>query len=99
MEQLGKEPELDRMPADFEDFPYFVQLAITIYHILPDNWEGFSGTFLGKDYSLLPYLMDLYEVDDPAQVLRFILVINNIVVDIRSKEQKRQLNKAKKAKK
>jgi hypothetical protein len=47
-EQLGEEPVEEEIPAGFEDFPYEVQEAINIFSILPDVWEGFSGTYMGK---------------------------------------------------
>lgn len=95
-EQLGKEPDPKEMPADFNDFPKPVQDAIMIYGILPDVWEGFGGTFLGKDYSILPYLANqVYFIDDHPQLMQFLLMINNIVSSHRAEKQRQQQAKAK----
>ena len=95
-EELGKEPDPAEMPADFSDFPDPVQQAIIIYSILPDVWEGFGGTFLGKDYSILPYIANqVYRVDDHPQLMQFLLIINNIVSKHRAEKQKQQNAKAK----
>lgn len=98
-EQLGTEPKEEEIPAEFGDFPYLVQIAISIFAILPDNWEGFSGTYMGKDLSLLPYLVKVYEVEDVAQLLQFINMIGSIVMNKRSEEQKRRQQKDKNLKK
>lgn len=95
-EQMGTEPDPKRMPADFTDFPKTLQDAITIYSILPDVWEGFGGTFLGKDYSILPYLTNqVYIINDHAQLMQYLLMINNIVSTNRAQKQKAEQAKAK----
>jgi len=92
-EQLGTEPKLEEIPADYADFPYLVQMAITVYSVLPDRWEGFSGTYMGKEYALLPYLIESYEIEDIPRFLQFIYIINNIVMQQRAEEQKRRQKK------
>ncbi len=95
-DQLGEEPDPSRMPADFNDFPKIVQDAITIYGILPDVWEGFGGTFLGKDYSILPYLANqVYIINNHQLLMQFLLIINNIVSTQRAQKQKAESNKNK----
>jgi len=97
-EQLGTEPKPEEYPIEFEDFPYRVQLAITIYYILPDIWEGFSGTYMGKDYSILPYLVDIYNIENNVQFMQILSMINKIIMDIRSQEQKQRQKLASKGK-
>ena len=95
-EQLGSEPIEEEIPADFDDFPYEVQEVIQIFSILPDVWEGFSGTYMGKDYSILPYLMDeIFQVHNKQQAMQMLLSIGNIVLNIRTSEQKARQRKAK----
>ena len=90
-EQLGNEPKQEEIPASFEDFPNAVQDAIVIYSILPDLFEGFGGHFLGKDYSILPYLAkDVYKVENHTQLMQFLLIINNIVSKQRAEKLKQQ---------
>lgn len=95
-EQLGNEPVPEEIPADYTDFPFIVQQAMNIFSILPDNWEGMSGTYMGKDYSILPFLMDeIYDIDNKQQMMRFLLMIGNIIMKQRSEEQKRRQQKHK----
>jgi len=92
-EQMGSNPIEEEIPAEFEDFPYSVQIAITIYHILEDRFDGFSGTYFGKNYVLLPYLAKLYKVEDEKQLLEFLLLIDRMITTKRSEEQKRKRKK------
>lgn len=95
-EQMGKEPLQEELPADFEDFPKIVQDAIVIYGVLPDVWEGFGGTFLGKDYSILPYLTNkVYIIDDHPLLMQILMMINNIVSTNRAEKQKAEQAKSK----
>jgi len=95
-EQLGNEPLPEEIPADYSDFPYEVQEAINIFTILPDIWDGMSGTYMGKDYSLLPYLFDeIFEVEDKKQSMQVLLMIGRLVSNMHSKAQKERQRKAK----
>lgn len=95
-EQLGTEPIDSEIPADFSDFPPIVQQAIQIHSILPGNWEGMSGTYMGKDYTLLPYLFEeIYEVENKQLMMRFILTIENIIREVYTQQQKARQRKAK----
>ena len=95
-EQLGQKPVEEEMPADYNDFPKMVQDAISIYGILPDVWEGFGGTFLGKDYSILPYLAEkVYNIDNHSLLMQILLIINNIVSTNRARKQKAEQAKNK----
>jgi hypothetical protein len=95
-EQLGNEPIQEEIPADFSDFPYEVQEAINIFTILPDVWEGMSGTYMGKNYSILPYLFDeIFEVSNKQQTMQFILIIGRIVMENHTRAQKERQRKAK----
>lgn len=95
-EQLGTEPIAEQIPATFEDFPHIVQIAMSIHSTLPDNWDGFSGTYMGKDYLLLPYLADeVYGVTNKGQLIQFITLIDRIVMEFRAADQKRKQRKNK----
>ena len=97
-EQLGTQPKQEEIPATFEDFPHVIQTAMNIHAILPDRWEGFSGTYMGKDYILLPYLADeVYKVENKAQLVQYVTLIDRIITEQRAAEQKRKTRKNKKA--
>ena len=95
-EQMGSEPIAEEIPADFSDFPWEVQTAINIFYILPDRFEGMSGTYMGKDFSILPYLFDeIYGIENKKQTMQFILLIGRIVSKQYSDAQKARERKAK----
>ena len=87
-EQLGHEPDPARMPLELSDFPDEVQVAFFVFSLLPDRWEGMSGTYMGKDYANLQYIFDLYEIDDPKVIFEILKLYESIVVEKAAKDQK-----------
>ena len=95
-EQLGTDPKPEEVPASFDDFPHIVQTAMNIHSILGDKWEGMSGTYMGKDYTLYPYLADeVYKVENKAQLIKFVSMIDRIIMEYRASEQKLKQKKNK----
>lgn len=95
-EQLGNEPKVEEIPLEFSDFPYIVQVAMSIFSMLPDVYDGMSGTYMGKNYSLLSYVSEAYEIDNKQELLMYLNMIGNIIMEKRSKEQKQKQKKPKK---
>ena len=63
-EQMGWEPKDEEMPKDPGSLSYNVQGALLLFNALPDIWEGMSGSWMGKDYSGLIAIMDIYQLDN-----------------------------------
>ena len=59
-EQLGQEPDPNRMPLEASAFPSEVQVAFFMFDLLSDRWDGMSGMYLGKDWSSAQFLFKLY---------------------------------------
>ena len=76
-EQLGQEPDPEKMPPDMMDFPQEVQESFLIHSCLPDRWDGMSGMFMGKDWSALGTLLDVFEVDDKRTTVYFLKAIDD----------------------
>lgn len=87
-EQMGWEPNEDEMPKDPSSLPVQVQNALIIFNVLPDKIEGMSGTWLGKDFSPIEAIMNIYDIDDRREVLEYILLIQREYSDYYSKQQK-----------
>lgn len=86
--QLGDEPDPDKLPPSFEDFPSYVHSAFEIYNALPDNYNGgHLSFFCGKDYSCIDTLFELYEIpkEDRLDTFRVVQLLNN-----REKKQARK---------
>jgi len=67
-EQMGWEINENDIPKDPSAFAPEVQQALMLLNILPDKWEGTSGTWLGKDYAGLEAIMNIYEIIDRRRV-------------------------------
>ena len=69
---MGWEPDENQMPIDPSTLSLEVQQALVLLNALPDNWEGMSGSWMGKDYSGLSAIMDIYEIDDRRAVFELL---------------------------
>ena len=67
-EQLGQEPEEEKIPPDWEDFPEIIVVALNTFNLLGDRVAAEIG-FIGKDYTNLPYFIDMYGVESEEQEL------------------------------
>jgi hypothetical protein len=89
-EQLGQEPDPDKMPLDPSDFPEEVQVAFFMFSLLPDNWEGMSGSYLGKHWEGIEYFFNIYEVQDPTTVLYFMKHYESLIVKVKFEEAEKR---------
>jgi len=99
-EQMGWEPSEEEMPIDASSLDTSAQYALILLNVLPDKWEGMSGTWMGKDYSGLAAIMDIYEIDDRREVFELLKVAEDELGKYYRQKQKEQegLAKAKRAK-
>ena len=75
-EQLGREPDPEKMPLTDADFPVEVQVAFFIYSYMPDHWDGATGTYFGKDWSSLDAIFNIFEVEDKVFMLQLLKIID-----------------------
>ena len=76
---MGWEPKEEELPQDGTNLSLECQQALTILNALPDNWEGMNGTWLGKDYSGLSAVMDIYEVESRREVFELLKEAESIL--------------------
>jgi hypothetical protein len=69
---MGWEPDEDQIPIDPSTLSLEAQQALILLNALPDNWEGMSGSWMGKDYSGLSAIMDIYEIEDRRTVFELL---------------------------
>jgi hypothetical protein len=81
MEILGSSPIEEEIPYSREDLTLQTQWVLNLYDLLPDRWEGMSGTYLGKDLNLLPVLFSEFNAEkhDRMYAWKIIPVIDNFV--------------------
>ena len=87
------------MPLEPSDFPEEVQVAFFMFSLLPDHWEGMSGTYMGKYWDGLDYFFKVYEVENPRTILYFMKLYEVEIVAYKAnqadKKRKAEERKAK----
>ena len=96
-EQMGWEPKEEELPKDPAYLSYNVQCTLVLYNALPDKWEGMSGSWMGKDYSGLMDIMNIYEIDNKREVFDLLKIAEGEASKFYAEKQKQQesLSKAK----
>lgn len=89
-EQLGEEPDPEKMPLETSDFPAEVQVAFLLFGYLSDRFEGMSGTYMGKDWSEIEHLFKLYKVDEPQVIHHFMKMYEGLLVQHRAEKSERK---------
>lgn len=93
-EQMGKEPNPERTPPDWEEFPQSVLNAVNIFNQLGDRVYPEIG-YIGKDYTNLPILMQFYDVSDKEFLLELIHWLDQRAIKKSSEDLKREYDKLK----
>lgn len=98
-EQLGQEPDPTKMPLELSEFPEEVQVAFFMFSLLPDHWEGMSGTYMGKYWDGIDYFFKLYDVEQPRLTLYIMKMYERKLVEFRADkaEKKRKQEERKSA--
>lgn len=60
---MGNPPIESEEPVELADFPDTVQEAFQVYNYLQDNWDGMSGTYMGKHMAGLQSVFDILDVE------------------------------------
>jgi hypothetical protein len=94
MEQLGKPIDPDKIPLGFEDLPTDAQVAVNIYNRLGNRVESNIG-FVGKDYSNLPLLIEVYNIVDKEFLLDLLLTMEVHYIESNAAEVKKLTSKYK----
>lgn len=78
------------MPLSSLDFPSEAQVAFFICGLLPDVWEGMSGSYMGKNWSSSEYLIKLYCSEDEKVVVYLMKLYEAILVEYRAEESSKK---------
>lgn len=71
---MGTEPVEADIPVERSDLFLETQEVFHIYDYLPAKWEGMSGTYLGKDISLLPMLFEQFNCSYSERMYAFMII-------------------------
>ena len=96
---MGWEPDENQIPIDPSTLSIEVQQTLVLLNALPDKWEGMGGSWMGKDYSGLSAIMDIYEIQDRKDVFELLKLAEQELGKFYTQKQKEQasLSKAKRA--
>jgi hypothetical protein len=96
-EQMGKEPDPKEMPPDFSDLPTAAVDALNIFHMLGDRLYPDIG-YVGKDYTNLPVLIDVYGIEDKELLLEILHLVESRAIKQSQDYLKREREKLKRSK-
>lgn len=88
---MGQEPDPDKLPLEASVFPVEVQTALFVYDLLSDRWDGMSGSYLGKEWSSVNFLLDTYGVvEERKEVVYFCKLYETIKVRYMAEQAERK---------
>lgn len=93
-EQLGQEPNPDKMPPAWEDLPEIAQTAINTFNALGDRVYPEIG-YVGKDYTNLPILIDIYGIEDTDYFIEILNWLDARAIKKSSDNLKKEYDKLK----
>ena len=96
VEQTGEEIDWDRIPPDVDDFPDSVITALNIFHSLGNRVYPDIG-FMGKDYTNLELLYDLYHIQkrDKDFIFEILLYLEGVEIEKSQRRLKAEWDKVK----
>jgi len=94
MEQMGREPNDAEIPPDFDDLPDIFTYAVQTFNLLGDRIVGDIG-YIGKDYTNLPQLMEVWEIEDKQYFLEILSWLDSRAIKKSSEHMKKEREKLK----
>lgn len=91
-EMMGTEPVEEDIPVEISDFPDEVQTAFAVYQILQDQWDGMSGSYMGKNLVGLGEVFEICQIDksDRKTILELIGMIDRERADLIAKKREQE---------
>ena len=97
MEQMGEEPDWEKCPPDWGDFPELIVTTMNLFHSLGDRVYPDIG-YIGKDYTNLSYYLEIYNVEDKEFFLELLTWLDSRAVQTSQEQMKREQDKLKRKK-
>ncbi len=93
-DQLGQEPDPDRIPIQWSDIPNEAQIAVSIFNSLGDRLVADIG-YLGKDYTSLPVYIEACGVENVELLLEILSWLDSRAIKQSADSMKRERDKLK----
>lgn len=96
MDQMNEEPDWDKCPPDWEDFPELVVTCVNIYHSMGDRIFPDVG-FIGKDYTNFKFLLENYGIEEHQKdfVFETLLWLDSRAIEASQKRLKAEYDRMK----
>ena len=96
MEQMGEEPDWEKCPDDWEDFPQLLITCMNIFHSMGDRIFPEIG-YIGKDYTNFEFLLKNYGVEKHQKefVFDIVLWLDSRAIEIAQKKLKAEYDRMK----
>ena len=94
---MGKEPDPQEIPPSIEDFPDIAIHAMNTFSSLGDRIYPDIG-YMGKDFTTLPYYMEMYGVEDTELFLEILTFLESRAIKTSQEQLKRERDKLKRKK-
>ena len=93
---MNQEPDWEKCPPDWDDFPNCIITAMSIFNSLGDRIYPDIG-YIGKDYTNYNFLLELYKVEkhEVDYIFEVITTLENRAVEIAQRKLKAQYDKLK----
>lgn len=93
-EQMGKEPDLEEMPPNWDDFPDIVTYCFNTFSMLGDRMYPDIG-YVGKDYTNLQAFLKAYQIEDIELFLEILNLLDSRAIERSQQVLKRERDKLK----
>jgi hypothetical protein len=96
MEQMGQDPDWEKCPLDWEDFPEIVLTCMNIFNSMGERIYPEIG-YIGKDYTNFDFLLEHYGIKKHQKEFIFetILWLDSRAIEIAQKKLKAEYDKIK----
>lgn len=68
-------------------------MAFFVLGLLPDRYEGMSGTYMGKDWSSANFVFETYKIENIETIVYFAKLYERLLVKESAEEAKRERQK------
>ena len=95
-EQLGKEPDPEEIPPDWEDFPNIISDILSIFNSMGSRVYPDIG-YIGKDFTNFDFLLKYYQIEDYQIefVFNTILWLDSRAIKESQQRMKREMDRMK----
>jgi len=96
MEQMGEEPDWEKCPPDWEDFPDLVVITMNIFNSMGDRVYPDIG-YIGKDYTNFEFLLKHYGIEEHNKefVFELLLWLDSRAIESSQKKLKAEYDRMK----